>query len=258
MASPSGCLRSTAIERRPRSSTCWGSAAPTVRSSRMTSAPMSDRTIPQNGIGPMLASSSTRMPRSGPRGPSGSTAGPGAGDPTMRSSQARTGTVAWRSEDLRPKESRDGHPAGTALRHASARVRRPRRGPLSGGRRAVRHRRRRRVRHRVPRRASRCRGRLPAVTDRAGLSDDGPHQADDGALLGPASGAPQPADAGRGSRRARLDQRRPRRADARHRLPPPRVRHVRRRRSRSGSRYSRKRSASWSGPGAASRSSTRE
>ena len=34
-------------------------------------------------------------------------------------------------------------------------------------------------------------GYLP-VTDRAGLGDDGPHEADDGALLGAAPGAPQP------------------------------------------------------------------
>src|SRR3954469_23264949 len=32
----------------------------------MTSAPMSESTIPQNGIGPMLASSTTRTPASGP------------------------------------------------------------------------------------------------------------------------------------------------------------------------------------------------
>src|SRR4051812_39829083 len=69
---PSSDFRSSAIDRRPRSSTAPAArdgsavAASTYLSTRTTSQPMSESTIPQNGIGPMLASSTTLTPASGP------------------------------------------------------------------------------------------------------------------------------------------------------------------------------------------------
>src|SRR5919198_831743 len=67
---PSGCLRSAATERRPRSSSAGsGPRAAPGRSTRTTSAPRSARTIPQNGPGPIPATSTTRTPASGPMRP---------------------------------------------------------------------------------------------------------------------------------------------------------------------------------------------
>ena len=70
-------------------------------------------------------------------------------------------------------------------------------------------------------------------------------------LLGADRRAPRPAAAGRGPRRARPDQRGPDRDDARHRLPPARVRDVRHREVASGCRSSRRSSTpstqAWTG-----------
>src|SRR5829696_2340983 len=71
-STPSGDLRSTPMDRRPRASRSPGgrSGSPPdtfcARSMRMTSAPMSARSIPQYGAGPSPASSTTVMPASGP------------------------------------------------------------------------------------------------------------------------------------------------------------------------------------------------
>ena len=165
----------------------------------------------------MLASSITRMPSSGPRGPSGSTTRPTI-DPTT--------TVG--SSHLRPEGDDMGIRLGAALRHARTGLRRTGVGAVPGGGRAVRHRRRRRLRHRVPRRAPRRRRRLLPVADGAGVGDARADEADDGALLRAHRRAAQPAAAGRGPRRARPRLRWSGRDDARHRLPPPRVRDVRR------------------------------
>src|SRR5579864_2706562 len=73
-STPSGCLRSTPIDRRPRLYTCGGGAAgspprtPDARSTRTTSAPKSARTMAQKGAGPIPDSSTTRRPVSGPDG----------------------------------------------------------------------------------------------------------------------------------------------------------------------------------------------
>ena len=146
--------------------------------------------------------------------------------------------------DLRAKECRDGHPARTALRHARARVRRSRRQSS------------------IRRRSSSAPSPTRAGFDTVFLAEH--HGADDGycpspmvlasAILGRTKRmtvhfsalhrrAAQSAAAGRGPRGARPHQRRSHRDDPGHRLPPPRVRDVRRRRSRSGSRFSRRPSA---------------
>ena len=66
-STPSGFFRSTAIERRLRARMSLGRLdAPVRRSTRMTSAPMSDNIMPQNGPGPMPASSMIRRPFNGP------------------------------------------------------------------------------------------------------------------------------------------------------------------------------------------------
>ena len=71
-ATPSGCFRSRARLRRPRCRTSHpgasgaGPRTACARSTRMTSAPMSDSIIAANGPGPIPASSMTRMPVSGP------------------------------------------------------------------------------------------------------------------------------------------------------------------------------------------------
>src|SRR6516225_3344806 len=91
VATPSGCLRSTPMDRRPRLKTCGGGtlgSPPTTesaRSTRTTSAPKSARTMAQNGPGPIPESSMTRTPVSGPDGArtNGSEAAAGmAGMPT--------------------------------------------------------------------------------------------------------------------------------------------------------------------------------
>src|SRR5688500_7074199 len=69
---PSGFLRSTPIERRPRFRTSTGGfdgSPPRTaceRSTRRTSAPMSERSMAANGPGPMPAISMILMPLSGP------------------------------------------------------------------------------------------------------------------------------------------------------------------------------------------------
>src|SRR5829696_6783197 len=71
VSTPSDCLRSTPIERRPRFSTSIhpGSnprSTDWARSTRTTSAPMSESSIAANGPGPMPAISITLTPDSGP------------------------------------------------------------------------------------------------------------------------------------------------------------------------------------------------
>src|SRR5438270_2334950 len=65
---PSGCFRSTAIDRRPRLSTSFSGLSTRAfgRSTRSTSAPMSASIIAVNGPGPMPAISITLTPFSGP------------------------------------------------------------------------------------------------------------------------------------------------------------------------------------------------
>ena len=66
-ATPSADLRSTAIDRRLRAKTSFGRAPPRrIRSTRITSAPMSDNIMPQKGPGPIPASSMIRKPCNGP------------------------------------------------------------------------------------------------------------------------------------------------------------------------------------------------
>src|SRR5829696_438236 len=71
VSTPSGCFRSTPIERRPRFNTSIhpGSnprSTDWARSTRTTSAPMSESSIAANGPGPMPAISITLTPDSGP------------------------------------------------------------------------------------------------------------------------------------------------------------------------------------------------
>ena len=68
VATPSGFLRSTAIDRRPRLRTfaLWPLPLCASRSTRMTSAPISDSIIAQKGPGPIPAISITLIPLSGP------------------------------------------------------------------------------------------------------------------------------------------------------------------------------------------------
>ena len=65
-STPSGCFRSMAMERRFLASTSRPRPAAPIRSTRITSAPMSDSIMPQNGPGPIPASSMTRNPCNGP------------------------------------------------------------------------------------------------------------------------------------------------------------------------------------------------
>src|SRR4051812_2029588 len=68
VCTPSGCLRSTAIDLRPRLSTSFSGLSTRAfgRSTRSTSAPMSASIIAVNGPGPMPAISITLTPCSGP------------------------------------------------------------------------------------------------------------------------------------------------------------------------------------------------
>src|SRR5437879_4414783 len=96
VATPSGCLRSTATERRPRFSTSRvGSPAPGPgRSTRTTSAPMSASIMAVNGPGPMPAISITRRPCNGPMASTLPSAGDGATVPPMTSTTSMAEVAA--------------------------------------------------------------------------------------------------------------------------------------------------------------------
>ena len=193
----------------------------------------------------MLASSSTRMPRSGPRGPSGSTTGDSAAPrthPTIDNGRDRGRTTARRAPDARkgtlwyrggdPDLRSEGDEMGIRLA-----LRYDMRAPAFGAPATELY----------PAAVEQC-----AIADAAGFqtvflaehhgADDGycpspmvlavgdprPDEADDRALLRAHRRAAQPVAAGRGPRRARPRLRRSHRDDPRHRLPPARVRDVRR------------------------------